>query len=173
MSESPYAGLIRNVPNFPIPDVQFKDITTLLQDGPAFRALIDDLARPYVDARIDVVVGVESRGFLFAAPVAYTLGAGLVLIRKPGKLPAQTVQIEYSLEYGTNTLQMHHDAIRPGARVLIVDDVLATGGTVAAAAQLVQQVGGEIVALVFPIELTFLDGRAKVDSYPVFSLVQY
>ncbi|MBA3947105.1 MAG: adenine phosphoribosyltransferase [Herpetosiphonaceae bacterium] len=173
MPQPPYADLIRNVPDFPLPGVQFKDITTLLQDGPAFYALIDDLAQPYLAARIDVVVGVESRGFLFAAPVAYKLGAGLVLIRKPGKLPAPTVQVEYSLEYGTNTLQMHQDAIRPGARVLIVDDVLATGGTVGAAAALVRQLGGEIVALAFPIELTFLQGRASVAPYPVFSLVQY
>jgi adenine phosphoribosyltransferase len=168
-----FANLIRNVPDFPIPGVQFKDITPLLGDGPAFQALIDHLAARYHDTRIDVVAGVESRGFIFSAPLAYRLGAGLVPIRKPGKLPAETVAAEYSLEYGTNTLQIHRDAIQPGARVLLVDDLLATGGTIGAAAELINQLGGEIVELAFVIELTFLHGRDGLGNYPVYSIMQF
>ena len=168
-----YAGLIRNIPDFPIPGVQFKDITPLLADGPAFRAVIDELAARYADQRIDIVAGVEARGYIFAAPLAYRLGAGLVPIRKPGKLPAETVEIEYSLEYGTNRLQMHRDAFKPGVRVLLVDDLLATGGTIAAAAQLVESLGGHVVELAFVIELTFLQGRDRTGAYPVFSLIQF
>ncbi len=164
---------IRNVPDFPIPGVQFKDITTLLRHGPAFRSVIDQFVERYRDQRVDIVAGVESRGFIFSAPVAYELGAGLVPIRKPGKLPAATVEVAYSLEYGTNVLQMHADAFPSGSRVLIVDDLLATGGTVAAAVDLVRHVGGEVVGLAFVIELTFLNGRAQLGDYPIFSLVQY
>lgn len=167
------AALIRNVPDFPIPGVQFKDITTLLRDGPAFARVIDLIAEQYRDQHIDVVAGVESRGFIFSAPVAYQLGAGLTPIRKPGKLPAKTIEVHYELEYGTNTLQMHADAFEPGARVLIVDDLLATGGTIAAAAELVKRLGGEVVALAFVIELTFLNGRQRLGEYPIFSLIQY
>jgi adenine phosphoribosyltransferase len=166
-------SLIRNVPDFPIPGVQFKDITTLLRDGPAFRRVIDLIADQYRDQRIDIVAGVESRGFIFSAPVAYQLGAGLAPIRKPGKLPAETIEVHYELEYGTNTLQMHADAFDRGARVLIVDDLLATGGTIAAAADLVERLGGEVVALAFVIELSFLNGRARLGDYPIFSLIQY
>lgn len=165
--------LIRNVPDFPQPGVQFKDITTLLRDGAAFRAVIDELVGQYRDQQIDIVAGVESRGFIFSAPVAYQLGAGLVPIRKPNKLPAQVVEVNYALEYGTNTLQMHADAFEPGARVLLLDDLLATGGTMAAATQLVEQVGGGVVALAFVIELTYLDGRRLLGNYPISSLVQY
>ncbi|WP_026369596.1 adenine phosphoribosyltransferase [Kallotenue papyrolyticum] len=166
-------ALIRNVPDFPIPGVQFKDITTLLRDGAAFQEVIDRLVSHYQDQRVDVVVGVESRGFIFSAPVAYRLGAGLVPIRKPGKLPAATVEVEYDLEYGANTLQIHADAFSPGARVLIVDDLLATGGTIGAAAELVKRLGGEIVGLAFVIELTFLNGRERLRDYPIVSLIQF
>jgi adenine phosphoribosyltransferase len=164
---------IRNVPDFPIPGVQFKDITTLLRHGPAFRSVIERFVEQYRDQRVDVVAGIESRGFIFSAPVAYELGAGLVPIRKPGKLPAATVEVAYSLEYGTNVLQMHADAFERGARVLIVDDLLATGGTVAAAVDLVRHLGGEVVGLAFVIELTFLNGREQLGDYPIFSLVRY
>jgi adenine phosphoribosyltransferase len=173
MTSPDWAALIRNVPDFPQPGVQFKDITTLLRDGAAFQAVIDQLVEQYRDAQIDVVAGVESRGFIFSAPVAYRLGAGLVPIRKPGKLPAESVEVSYTLEYGTNTLQMHADAFEPGARVLLVDDLLATGGTIAAAAELVRRIGGEIVGLAFVIELNYLNGRTLLGDYPIFSLVQY
>ncbi len=173
MSQPPYAALIRNIPDFPLPGVQFKDITPLLGDGPAFSALIDDLVERYADARLNVVAGIESRGFIFAAPLAYRLGVGLVPIRKPGKLPAETVEVEYSLEYGTNKLQIHRDAFAPGARVLVMDDVLATGGTAAAAAELVKQLGGEVVDLAFIVELAFLGGRERLAGQPVTAIIQY
>jgi adenine phosphoribosyltransferase len=173
MAQFNYEALIRNVPDFPIPGVQFKDITTLLRNGPAFKAVIDGITEQYRDQQVDIVAGVESRGFIFSAPVAYNLGAGLVPIRKPGKLPADTVEISYTLEYGSNTLQMHADAFPRGARVLLVDDLLATGGTIAAAASLVKQIGGEVVGLAFVVELAFLNGRALISDYPIFSLVQY
>ena len=168
-----FSSLIRNIPDFPLPGVQFKDITPLLQDVAAFRQVIDELAGRYEGQRIDMVAGVESRGFIFSAPVAYQLGAGLIPIRKPGKLPAETIEVQYSLEYGTNTLQVHRDALRPGTRVLLVDDLLATGGTIRAAAQLMERLGGEIVELAFVIELAFLHGRDNLAQYPIFSLVQY
>jgi adenine phosphoribosyltransferase len=173
MAQFNYEALIRNVPDFPIPGVQFKDITTLLRNGPAFKAVIDGITEQYRDKQVDIVAGVESRGFIFSAPVAYNLGAGLVPIRKPGKLPADTVEISYTLEYGSNSLQMHADAFPRGARVLLVDDLLATGGTIAAAASLVKQIGGEVVGLAFVVELAFLNGRALISDYPIFSLVQY
>lgn len=165
--------LIRNVPDFPIPGVQFKDITTLLRHGPAFRSVVDQIVERFRDEQVDIVAGVESRGFIFSAPVAYQLGAGLVPIRKPGKLPAETIEVAYSLEYGTNVLQVHADAFPAGSRVLLVDDLLATGGTVAASIDLVEHLGGEIVGLAFVIELTFLGGRANLGEYPILSLVQY
>ena len=168
-----FSSLIRNIPDFPLPGVQFKDITPLLQDAAAFRQVIDELAGRYEGQRVDLVAGVESRGFIFSAPVAYRLGAGLIPIRKPGKLPAETIEVAYSLEYGTNTLQVHRDALRPGTRVLLVDDLLATGGTIRAAAQLMDQLGGEVVELAFVIELAFLHGRDNLAQYPIFSLVQY
>lgn len=173
MAEHNFEALIRNVPDFPIPGVQFKDITTLLRNGPAFQQVIDQLAAPFRDQRIEIVAGVESRGFIFSAPVAYQLGAGLVPIRKPGKLPADTVQVDYALEYGANTLQMHADAFPAGARVLLVDDLLATGGTIKAATELVRRVGGEVVALAFVIELQFLNGRALLGDEQVVSLIKY
>jgi adenine phosphoribosyltransferase len=170
---SHFSSLIRNIPDFPLPGVQFKDITPLLKNAAAFRQVIDELAGRYEGQRVDMVAGVESRGFIFSAPVAYRLGAGLIPIRKPGKLPAETIEVQYSLEYGTNTLHVHRDALRPGARVLLVDDLLATGGTIRAAAQLMERLGGEIVELAFVIELGFLHGRDNLAQYPIFSLVQY
>jgi adenine phosphoribosyltransferase len=173
MTNSNLEALIRNVPDFPIPGVQFKDITTLLRNGPAFRSVVDQIVERFRDQRVDIVAGVESRGFIFSAPVAYQLGAGLVPIRKPGKLPAETIEVAYSLEYGTNVLQLHADAFPAGSRVLLVDDLLATGGTVAASIDLINHLGGEIVGLAFVIELTFLNGRSQLGEYPIFSLVQY
>lgn len=164
---------IREVPDFPEPGIGFKDITTLLQDGPAFRAAIKALLDQLPDKTIDVVVGPESRGFLVGAPLAYELGAGFVPVRKPGKLPYNTVKQTYSLEYGNDALEIHADAILPGQRVLIADDLLATGGTTAATIALVKKLGGEVVGLAFLIELAFLNGREKLSEYPLVSLVQY
>lgn len=168
-----FADLIRNIPDFPIPGIQFKDITTLLRDGAAFRQAIDAFAERYAGRALDAVVGIESRGFIFSAPLAYRLGIGLVPIRKPGKLPAATYQVEYDLEYGSNKLEIHRDAFTPGARVVIIDDLLATGGTVAAACQLVEMAGATIEETAFLIELTFLNGRERLAKYPVFSMIQY
>ncbi len=173
MTTEELAALIRNIPDFPVPGIQFKDITTLLQNKDAFRRVIELLVERYAGQRIDVVAGIESRGFIFSAPLAYELGTGMVPIRKPGKLPADTYQIEYALEYGTNTLEIHRDAFMPGARVLVVDDLLATGGTVRAACDLIEKAGGEVAELAFLVELSFLGGREKIGHYPVFSLVQY
>src|SRR5262245_1108770 len=152
-------ALIREVPDFPQPGILFKDITTLTKDGAAFRQAVDRLTRPYRDAGIDRVVGIESRGFIFAGAVAYLLGAGFVPVRKEGKLPAVSSKREYSLEYGTNVLEMHRDAIEPGHTVLIVDDVLATGGTALATAHLVESLGGKVAGMAFVVELGFLKGR--------------
>jgi len=164
---------IRNIPDFPQPGVQFKDITTLLKDGKAFREAIDRLAERYRDQQIDVVVGPEARGFVIGAPVAYVLGAGFAPIRKPGKLPAPTISCEYSLEYGKNTLEIHRDALGAGSRVLIADDLLATGGTTVAAIKMVEQLGGTVVGLAFLIELSFLNGRQALNGYDITSLLQY
>lgn len=173
MVDPDFKALIRNIPDFPLPGIQFKDITTLIRDGEAFRAVIDRIADQFRDEQIEYVIGIESRGFIFSAPVAYRLGAGLIPIRKPGKLPAETVEVAYALEYGTNMLQMHADAFPNGARVLLLDDLLATGGTIVAAAELVEQLGGQIVGLAFVIELAYLQGRAHLSEYPVFSVIQY
>lgn len=167
------ASRIRDIPDFPKPGIQFKDITTLLKDGPAFRAAIDGLLAQVGSGRIDAVVGMESRGFIFGAPVAYALGVGFVPVRKLGKLPADTVSVEYDLEYGSATLEMHRDALAPGARVLVVDDLLATGGTVAGTIELVRQLQGEIVALAFLIELTALNGRERLAGHQIFTLIRY
>ena len=164
---------IRNIADFPIPGIQFKDITTLLRDGDAFKHVIDLLAARYEGRQLDAVVGIESRGFIFSAPLAYRLGVGLVPVRKPGKLPAATYQIEYQLEYGSNTLEIHRDSFAPDARVVVIDDLLATGGTVAAACQLVEMAGGIVEEAAFVIELGFLNGRAQLAQYPVFSLLKY
>jgi adenine phosphoribosyltransferase len=165
--------LIREVPDFPKPGILFYDITTLIKDQGGFRAVIDGLSGHYRPGDVDIVLGVEARGFIFAPALAYALGAGFVPVRKPGKLPAECVSVSYALEYGTDTLEMHRDAIQPGQRVLIVDDLLATGGTAAAAARMVENMGGSVAGLGFVVELTFLNGRAKLPGYDVFSLLQY
>jgi adenine phosphoribosyltransferase len=164
---------IREVPDFPKPGILFYDITTLLKDADAYREAIDLLTAPYVDQHIDVVVGMESRGFIFSAPMAYQLRAGLVPVRKLGKLPAETVSVEYALEYGTNTLEVHKDAIRPGQRVLIVDDLLATGGTVNGTIELVKRLEGDVVGLAFLVELRFLKGRERLRGQAIHSVIQY
>jgi adenine phosphoribosyltransferase len=167
------AAKIREIPDFPKPGIRFKDITTLLQDPEAFRATLDLLQASVKDQQIDVVVGIESRGFIFGAPLADRLGVGFVPVRKLGKLPAPTVHAEYSLEYGTNTIEMHTDSIQPGQKVMIVDDLLATGGTVGATAQLVEKLGGVVATLAFLIELKFLNGREKLPNYKIVTLVEY
>jgi adenine phosphoribosyltransferase len=164
---------IREIPDFPKPGILFYDITTLLKDRGAYRAAIDLMLEPYRDARIDLVVGMESRGFIFSAPLAYQLGAGLVPVRKLGKLPAETITVEYALEYGSNTLEIHRDAIEPGQRVLIVDDLLATGGTVRGTIDLVERLHGEVVGLGFLVELDFLKGRDRLPGQRVESVVRY
>ena len=163
---------IRDVPDFPKPGILFKDITTLLKDGPAFKAAIDGLLARIGDRKVDAVVGMESRGFIFGAPVAYALGVGFVPVRKLGKLPSDVVSVEYDLEYGSATLEMHRDALAPGAHVLVVDDLLATGGTVAGTIELVKQLKGEIVAVAFLIELTALKGRDRLGGYDIITLIQ-
>jgi adenine phosphoribosyltransferase len=167
------AASIRDIPDFPKPGILFKDITTLLKDGPSLRAAIDGLDEKIGKRAVDVVVGMESRGFIFGAPIAYKRGVGFVPVRKLGKLPADVVSVEYDLEYGSATLEMHKDAIKPGAKVLIVDDLLATGGTVAGTIELVKQLQGEIVACAFLIELTVLHGRDKLGGYDVVTLISY
>jgi adenine phosphoribosyltransferase len=164
---------IREIPDFPKPGILFYDITTLLKDPEAFRASIELLTEPFEASKVDVVVGMESRGFIFSAPMAYKLGAGLVPVRKLGKLPAETVSVEYALEYGTNTLEIHKDAIQPGQRVLIVDDLLATGGTVNGTVELVQRLKGEVVGLAFLVELLFLKGRERLRGHQIHSVIQY
>lgn len=166
-------SLIREVPDFPKPGINFYDITTLLKDPGGWRAVIDALRAQYESTPVDVVVGIEARGFFFAPAIAYALGAGFVPVRKPGKLPAETARVEYALEYGTDSLEVHRDAIEPGQRVLILDDVLATGGTAAAVARLVEDLGGTVVGLGFVIELDFLKGRGKLAGRELFSLLRY
>jgi adenine phosphoribosyltransferase len=165
--------LIREVPDFPKPGILFYDITTLLKDKAGLRGVIDALCVHYRDAQVDMVLGIEARGFIFAPALAYALGAGFVPVRKPKKLPWETLRVSYDLEYGTDSLEMHKDALAQGSRVLIVDDLLATGGTAAAVARLVEQAGGKIAGLAFAIELTFLNGRARLPGYDVFSLLKY
>lgn len=164
---------IRDIPDFPQKGILFKDITPLWQDGTAFKASMDRLAAHYAGAGIQTVVGVESRGFILGAPLAYLLNCGFVPVRKFGKLPSQTVSVEYALEYGTNVVEMHTDSIRPGQRVLIVDDLLATGGTVSAAMELVEKLGGHIAGIAFLVELTFLKGREQLGGHDVFALIKY
>src|SRR4051812_6089111 len=165
--------LIRDIPDWPRPGVVFKDITPLLAEPKAFVSAVDGITDHFAAARIDKVIGVEARGFLFAAPVAYHFGAGLVPVRKPGKLPWEIERQEYELEYGTDLLEIHRDAVAPGERVLIVDDVIATGGTAAATANLVERLGGTVIGLTFVIELDFLHGRNKLPGHRVHSLVSY
>ena len=164
---------IRNVPDFPKAGILFYDITTLLRDPAGFKLTIDSLAAPCLEAGIDLVVGIESRGFILGAAVADRLGAGFSPIRKPGKLPSRTLKETFQLEYGTDALEIHDDAIQPGQRVLIVDDVLATGGTAEAAVSLVRRLGGELHAVAFLIELTALNGRAKLENERIYSLLKY
>jgi len=169
----PLKQLIRSVPDFPKPGILFYDITTLLKDKTGFAQLIDAFAAYYIDKQVDLVLGIEARGFIFGPALAYRLNAGFVPVRKPGKLPAETQKIKYDLEYGSDQLEIHKDAIQPGQRVIIVDDLLATGGTMAATIELVKKLGGEIVGLTVAIELDFLKGRAKFPEYDVFSLLHY
>lgn len=164
---------IRDIKDFPTEGILFKDITTLLKDPPAFRYVVDRLAERYQDERVEVVVAVESRGFIFGGALAHQLRAGFVPVRKLGKLPAKTIEVEYELEYGRDALAMHEDAIRAGQRVLAVDDLLATGGTMAATLRLVEQLGGHVVGVAFLIELAFLHGREKLKHYPLHSLIVY
>jgi adenine phosphoribosyltransferase len=165
--------LIREVPDFPKPGVNFFDITTLLKDKTGFQETIEALKARYHGQPVDVVAGIEARGYFFAPAVALALNAGFIPIRKPGKLPWQKCGIDYALEYGTDRLEMHADAVEPGQNVLIIDDVLATGGTASAVAKLVEQAGGRVAGLGFVIELTFLSGRNKLHGYELFSLIQY
>jgi adenine phosphoribosyltransferase len=165
--------LIREVPDFPKPGILFYDITTLLKDKSGLHGVIDGLCHHYKDAQVDVVLGVEARGFIFAPALAYALGVGFVPVRKPKKLPAECVSVSYDLEYGTDSLEMHKDAVRPGTRVLIVDDLLATGGTAGAVARMVERAGGTVAGIGFVVELTFLNGREKLGNHEVFSLLQY
>lgn len=164
---------IRVVEGFPKEGISFKDITTLIGDGEALKCSIDKIVEHLKDKNVDLIVGPEARGFIFGVPVAYALGVGFVPIRKPGKLPCETVSVDYGLEYGNDTLEIHKDAIKKGQRVAIVDDLLATGGTIEAVAKLVETVGAEVVALDFAIELTGLNGRDKLQGYDVMSLVDY
>src|SRR5947208_6013022 len=164
---------IRDIPDFPQKGVLFKDITPLLQDAASFRAAMERMASHYAGSGIQAVVGVESRGFIFGAVLAYLLKCGFIPVRKFGKLPAQTISVEYALEYGTNVVEVHEDAIKPGERVLIVDDLLATGGTVAAAIELVERLAGSIAGVAFLVELTFLNGREHLQGYDVFGLIKY
>lgn len=164
---------IRDIPNFPKPGVIFKDITPLLNNGLLFKQTIDLLAERYQSRTVDTVLAIESRGFIIGAALAYTLGAGLCIVRKPGKLPYETHSASYELEYGSDTLEVHRDGIRPGSRVLIVDDLIATGGTAAAAAALVSNMRGEVTEFAFVIELSFLGGRERLKPHGVFSMIRY
>jgi adenine phosphoribosyltransferase len=169
----PLESYIRNIPDFPIPGIQFKDITTLLRNGPALQQAINIFVERYRDQHIDAVVAIESRGFIFGAPLAYALGIGLVPVRKVGKLPADTYKLEYALEYGTATLEIHKDAFSPGARIIVIDDLLATGGTIAAACELIETAGATVVEAAFLIELSFLGGREKLGQRQIYSQITY
>jgi adenine phosphoribosyltransferase len=164
---------VRDVLDYPKPGIVFKDITPLLGAADAFRAAVDALGDPYAGKRVDKVIGIEARGFVFASPVAYGLSAGFVPVRKPGKLPWEIERETYELEYGTDLLEIHRDGITPGEHVLVVDDVIATGGTAAATARLVERLGGKVVGFAFVLELGFLNGRFRLDGYPIHTLVSY
>jgi len=166
-------ALIREVPDFPRPGILFYDITTLLKDPAGLKGVIDRFKEHYQGAGVDVVLGIEARGFIFAPALAYALGVGFIPVRKPKKLPAATQRVEYALEYGTDVLEIHADAIQPGQKVLVVDDVLATGGTAAAVTRLVEALGGKIAGLGFVIELDFLHGRSKLEGYELYSMIHY
>ena len=173
MSAEDLRAKIREIPDFPKPGILFYDITTLLKDAGAYREAIDLMIAPYRNLGVDAVVGMESRGFIFSSPIAYQLNAGLIPVRKLGKLPSETISVEYALEYGSNTLEMHKDAIQPGQRVLIVDDLLATGGTVRGTIELVERLQGQIVGLAFLVELLVLKGRERLQGYKTTSVIQY
>jgi adenine phosphoribosyltransferase len=166
-------AVIREIPDWPKKGILFYDVTTLLKEGRCFREVVNELISPYRDKSVDVVVGIEARGFIFAPTVAYALNAGFVPVRKPGKLPAPTYKVSYALEYGSDCLEIHQDAIRPGQRVVIVDDLIATGGTAKAVAELIERMGGTVVGLAFMVELTFLHGRDKLSTFEVTSLLRY
>ncbi len=168
-----YKDYIALVPDWPKEGIQFKDITPLMDHGPAFKSAVDDIVEYAKDKDIDVIVGPEARGFIVGCPVAYALGIGFAPVRKEGKLPREVIRVEYGLEYGKDILTMHKDAIKPGQRVLIVDDLLATGGTMDASIRLVEQLGGVVAGLAFLVELTYLDGRDKLKGYDVLTLMQY
>jgi len=165
--------LIREIPDYPKPGILFYDLTTLLKDQKGFRRLIDKLCEHYAEHEIDLVAGIEARGFIFAPALAYRLGAGFVPVRKPKKLPGKTASVTYALEYGTDSLEIHEDAVQKGQRVLLCDDLLATGGTAAAAVKLIRQLGGQVDGAAFAVELNFLNGRAKLPGLDVFTLIQY
>ncbi len=164
---------IRSIPDFPVEGILFRDITTMLKDPAALKESVDRLVNNYQDVDVELIVGIESRGFIFGMPLAYQLGVGFVLVRKPGKLPAETLAESYELEYGTNTLEIHVDAIEKEQKVLVVDDLLATGGTAQATCRLVEKLGGQVVGVAFTIELNYLNGREKLQGYDIFSLIQY
>ncbi len=166
-------SLMRSIPDFPKPGILFYDITTVLENGPAFGRIVEHLKDRYADRSIDRFIGIESRGFIFAAPIAYALGAGLSLVRKPGKLPYETKREEYELEYGTDAIEMHVDTVKPGQKVVIVDDLLATGGTAEATLKLVEKLGADLVEIVFLVELAGLNGRERLGDTPVYSVVTY
>ncbi|PLX17032.1 MAG: adenine phosphoribosyltransferase [Candidatus Muiribacterium halophilum] len=168
-----YEKLIRDIPDFPKKGIVFKDITPVLKDHSAFKKVVEEMAEPFKDSGIDYVVGMESRGFIFGVPVSQILGAGFVPVRKPGKLPAKTASESYELEYGSDTLEIHEDAIEEGKKVLIVDDLLATGGTCEATIRLVEKIGGKVEGTSFFIELGFINGREKLKGYKVNSLINY
>lgn len=165
--------MIREIPDHPKPGILFYDLTTLLQDPRGFHSLVDQLCAHYNGKKVDVVAGIEARGFIFAPALAYRLNAGFVPVRKPKKLPWKTESVTYQLEYGTDQLEIHKDAVKPGQRVLVCDDLLATGGTASAAIKLVRQLGGEVAGAAFAVELTFLNGRARLPGLDVFSLLKY
>lgn len=171
--EEQLRAAIRDVPDFPRRGVLFKDVTTLLQDPAAFRAAVHALCAPFREQPPEAVVGIESRGFPFGAAMSYELGCGMILARKPGKLPAETVRVEYALEYGTDALEVHRDAVRSGQRLLVVDDLLATGGTAQATVKLLRDLGAEVVGAAFLIELGFLDGRDRLAELPIHSVLRY
>jgi len=165
--------LIREIPDYPKPGILFYDVTTLLKDRRGFHALVDKLCEHYNGRKIDIVAGIEARGFIFAPALAYRLGAGFVPVRKPKKLPWKTTSVTYQLEYGTDTLEIHQDAVTPGQHVLVCDDLLATGGTASASVSLIRKLGGEVVGAAFAVELNFLKGRTKLPDVDVFSLIKY
>lgn len=168
-----FASLIRSIPDFPIKGILFRDITTLIRDGDAFQDVIDSMVEHYIDADIDAIAAVEARGWIFGAPLAYELGCGFVPVRKPSKLPAEKISVSYALEYGENTLEMHKDALTPGSKVLLVDDLLATGGSSRAAIDLIEKLGAQVVSVAFLIELVDLKGREKLKGYDVYSMIKF